>query len=130
MYMANRRFELQYSRFALLLQLLVFIGISGVLYVSLTLGLWLLSLLLLSVAWWLFQQQPKIQRFEYLSGTDWSFALHSSANIQRRSIAGMLDHHCYVVLYFTERQHVPCVIWWDQLSTAQWQQLKLCVKLH
>ncbi|MCH7308775.1 hypothetical protein MMO38_11615 [Acinetobacter sp. NIPH 1852] len=130
MYMANRVFELQYSRFAIVLQLFIFIIIICLLYRLLSIPLWLLSIVIMAVAWFVFQKKPQIQRFEYLDGQEWSFCFrHLPHSIQHRKIRQIIDHQCYIVIYFYDPLHPPCIIWWDQLSVSQWKNLKILAKL-
>ncbi|MCU4579810.1 hypothetical protein KTJ32_02185 [Acinetobacter gyllenbergii] len=128
--MANSAFELQYSRFAFVLQLLLFILILSVLYPLLPLWWWLLSVVMMSIAWLLFLQQPQIRRFQYLDHQDCSFEFSDpTLKIQRRQIVKILDHQLYIALYFSHKKHKPCIIWWDQLSYSQWKKLKVQAKL-
>ncbi|USA52231.1 hypothetical protein NDN13_12145 [Acinetobacter sp. C32I] len=128
--MANPAFELQYSRFAFVLQLLLFILILSVLYPLLPLWWWLLSFMLMTIAWLSFLRQPQIKRFEYLDHQDCSFEFSDpTLKIQRRQIVKILDHQLYIALYFSQQKHKTCIIWWDQLSHAQWKKLKLRAKL-
>ena len=130
MYTAKRVFQLQASRFALVLQLFIFVLILGLLYQSLTLGVWLVSLLIMIIAWFRLFKQPRIQQFEYLDDQDWSFSFQANHPfIQRRKISKIIDHQCYIVIYFLDIQHQPCIIWWDQLPLSQWKNLKSWVKL-
>lgn len=128
--MANSAFELQYSRFAFVLQLLLFILILSVLYPLLPLWWWLLSVVMMSIAWLLFLQQPQIRRFQYLDHQDCSFEFSDpTLKIQSRQIVKILDHQLYIALYFSHKKHKPCIIWWDQLSYSQWKKLKVQAKL-
>ncbi|RLZ10026.1 hypothetical protein EAH57_03265 [Acinetobacter sp. 2JN-4] len=130
MYMASRVFELQYSRFAIVLQLFTFIIIISLLYSFLSIFLWLLSVVIMGVAWFIFQKKPQIQHFEFLDDQDWIFCFHHfPQSIQRRTIRKMIDHQCYIVIYFDDPLHQPCIIWWDQLSILQWKNLKILAKL-
>ncbi|EPF93200.1 protein YgfX [Acinetobacter gyllenbergii] len=128
--MANLVFELQYSRFAFVLQLLLFLFIVGLVYPLLTFWWWLLSVVMMSIAWLLFLQQPQIKRFQYLDHQDYSFEFSDpTLKIQRRQIVKILDHQLYIALYFSHKKHKPCIIWWDQLSHSQWKKLKVQAKL-
>ena len=128
--MANRVFELQYSRFMIVLQLLIFIFLAVLLYHVLPLGIWLLCLGIMAIVWFRFLQQPQVRRFEHLHGQDWSFEfVNSDLPVQRWQIVKMIDHHCYIVLYFSSSQNKNCIIWWDQLPVTQWKNLKTLVKL-
>ena len=127
---ANRVFELQSSRFMIVLQLLIFIFLAVLLYHVLPLGIWLLCLAIMVIVWFRFLQQPQVRRFEHLHGQDWSFEfVNSDLPIQRWQIVKMIDHHCYIVLYFSSSQNKNCIIWWDLLPVAQWTNLKTLVKL-
>ena len=127
---ANRVFELQSSRFMIFLQLLIFIFLAILLYHVLPLGIWLLCLGIMAIVWFRFLQQPQVRRFEHLDGQDWSFEFaNSDLPVQRWQIVKMIDHHCYIVLYFSSSQNKNCIIWWDQLPVTQWKNLKTLVKL-
>ena len=130
MSMANRVFELQSSRFMIVLQLLIFISLAVLLYHVLPLGIWLLCLGIMAIVWFRFLQQPQVRRFEHLHGQDWSFEfVNSDLPVQRWQIVKMIDHHCYIVLYFSSSQNKNCIIWWDQLPVTQWKNLKLLIKM-
>ena len=130
MFMANRVFELQSSRFMIVLQLLIFTFLAVLLYHVLPLGIWLLCLAIMAIVWFRFLQQPQVRRFEHLDGQDWSFEfVNSDLPVQRWQIVKMIDHHCYIVLYFSSSQNKNCIIWWDQLPVTQWKNLKTLVKL-
>ena len=127
---ANRVFELQSSRFMIVLQLLIFIFLAVLLYHVLPLGIWLLCLGIMAIVWFRFLQQPQVRRFEHLHGQDWSFEfVNSDLPVQRWQIVKMIDHHCYIVLYFSSSQNKNCIIWWYQLPVTQWKNLKTLVKL-
>ena len=128
--MANRVFELQSSRFMIVLQLLIFIFLAVLLYHVLPLWIWLLCLGIMAIVWFRFLQQPQVRRFEHLDGQDWSFEFaNSDLPVQRWQIVKMIDHHCYIVLYFSSSQNKNCIIWWDQLPVTQWKNLKLLIKM-
>ena len=128
--MANRVFELQSSRFMIVLQLLIFIFLAILLYHVLPLWIWLLCLGIMAIVWFRFLQQPQVRRFEHLDGQDWSFEFaNSDLPVQRWQIVKMIDHHCYIVLYFSSSQNKNCIVWWDQLPVTQWKNLKTLVKL-
>lgn len=128
--MANRVFELQSSRFMIVLQLLIFIFLAILLYHVLPLWIWLLCLGIMAIVWFRFLQQPQVRRFEHLHGQDWSFEfVNSDLPVQRWQIVKMIDHHCYIVLYFSSSQNKNCIIWWDQLPVTQWKNLKLLIKM-
>ena len=128
--MANRVFELQSSRFMIVLQLLIFIFLAVLLYHVLPLGIWLLCLGIMAIVWFRFLQQPQVRRFEHLDGQDWSFEFaNSDLPVQRWQIVKMIDHHCYIVLYFSSSQNKNCIIWWDQLPVTQCKNLKLLIKM-
>ena len=128
--MANRVFELQSSRFMIVLQLLIFIFLAILLYQVLPLWIWLLCLGIMAIVWFRFLQQPQVRRFEHLHGQDWSFEfVNSDLPVQRWQIVKMIDHHCYIVLYFSSSQNKKCIIWWDQLPVTQCKNLKLLIKM-
>ncbi|WP_109441511.1 hypothetical protein [Acinetobacter haemolyticus] len=127
---ANRVFVLKRSRFALAFQFLIFIVLILLLYSLLPWFLWLISFPLMLFAWLLFLKQPQLKRFEYLDDQLCSFCFSDEiTDIQQRKIRKMIDHQCYIVIYFYDSQYQSCVIWWDQLSPLQWKILKTWVKL-
>ncbi|MCH7332497.1 hypothetical protein [Acinetobacter modestus] len=130
MYTANRVFELQYSRFSFVLQLLVFVTVLILAYQLLALSFWLLSLVVMVLFWFLLLRRPLIKRFEYLDDQHWSFEfVDTSIAIQGRTITKIIDHQAYITIYFSDTQYQPLTIWWDQLSISQWKNLKLLIKM-
>ncbi|NNP77344.1 hypothetical protein A7P54_13060 [Acinetobacter sp. Ac_3412] len=128
--MANGVFELQRSRFAMILQLLIFIAILSLTYSLLVLWIWLLCFGMMGFAWFLFLKRPQIICFEYLDHQECSFEFYDpKLKIQRRQIIKILDQQLYIALYFSQKKHKNCIIWWDQLSHSQWKKLKLRAKL-
>ena len=59
--MANRIFELQYSRFSLVLQLFIFLVILSSSYQLLSLAFWLLSFFIMVFAWFYSLKRPYIK---------------------------------------------------------------------
>lgn len=130
MYTANRVFELQYSRFSFVLQLLVFVTVLILAYQLLALSFWLLNLVVMVLFWFLWLRRPLIKRFEYLDHQHWSFEfVDTSIAIQGRTITKIIDHQAYITIYFSDTQYQPLTIWWDQLSISQWKNLKLLIKM-
>jgi hypothetical protein len=130
MYTAKRIFELQSSRFSLVLQLFCFLGINILLYQLLSAFLWLVCLLIMGWAGWSALNKPKINQIEYLCDDDWSIRFDGAVpNIEQGKLLKIVDHHLYIVLYFSNIESKTCVIWWDQLSLNQWKMLKLLSKL-
>lgn len=130
MYTAKRIFELQSSRFSLVLQLFCFLGINILLYQLLSAFLWLVCLLIMGWAGWSALNKPKINQIEYLCDDDWSIRFDGvEPNIEQGKLLKIVDHHLYIVLYFSNIESKTCVIWWDQLSLNQWKMLKLLSKL-
>lgn len=127
---ADRVFELQYSRFSMVLQLFMLLLIVSLTYSLFSLVVWLGSCFILILSWLLFLQQPRLKRFEHLDQQAWSFEFYdSSLPIQTRSITRIIDHQAYIVLCFSDPKHKNFIIWWDQLSFLQWKSLKLQAKL-
>lgn len=129
--MANQRvFELQYSRFSIVLQLLSFLGISFLSYLLLKPLFFFISVLFMCGAWALFFKQYQIKKIENLEKNLWSVEFSDpNLDIQQREIVKIIDHHCYIVIHFSDPQHKNLVIWWDQLSYFHWKNLKILVKL-
>ncbi|WP_019385421.1 hypothetical protein [Acinetobacter venetianus] len=129
--MANQRvFELQYSRFSIVLQLLIFLGISFLSYLLLKPLFFFISFLFMCGVWVLFFKQSQIKKIENLEKNLWSVEFSDpNLDIQQREIVKIIDHHCYIVIYFSDPQHKNLVIWWDQLAYFHWKNLKILVKL-
>ena len=101
MSMVNRVLSCNPVDLTIVLQLLIFIFLAVLLYHVLPLGIWLLCLGIMAIVWFRFLQQPQVRRFEHLDGQDWSFEFaNSDLPVQRWQIVKMIDHHCYIVLYF------------------------------
>lgn len=131
MYTANQRvFELQYSRFSIVLQLLIFLGINFLSYLLLKPLFFFISFLFMCGAWALFFKQSQIKKIENLEKNLWSVEFSDqNLDIQQREILKIIDHHCYIMIYFSDPQHKNLIIWWDQLSYFHWKNLKTLVKL-
>ena len=128
--MVNYAFKLRFSRFAIVLQLFTFVLIFILIYQLIAIWLCMMSLLCMAGSWFLWLKQPQITHFEHLDGQDWSFKFSDrTIPIQRRKITKIIDHQSYIVLYFSKKQHKPCLIWWDQLPLMQWKKLKILSKL-
>jgi len=127
---ADRVFVLKRSRFAFAFQLFIFIVLISLLYYLLPWFLWLASFPLMLIAWVLLLKQPQLKHFEYLDDQLCSLCFSDEMQrIEQRKIRKMIDHQCYIVIYFYDSQCRPCVIWWDQLSILQWKKLRTWVKL-
>lgn len=126
---ASRLFELQYSRFSIVLQLYLpyHFNLS---YQLLHMMLWLLSLGIMIFAWFKLSKQPSIIRFEYLDQHIWSFEFSDkNLAIQRLKITKIIDHKAYVSIHIADSSCKTYIIWWDQLSYLQWKNLKLLAKV-
>lgn len=136
MYMANhhlidthRCFKLKPSRLSVMFQcaLLLFIAMS--LYQVLNIAVFILSVVLISLTYFIFVRQAQIEQLEQLDASDWTLCYRQSGKMQRVQIIKMIDHQVYVVLYFHSKQLRPLIIWQDQLSEISWKSLKTRFKL-
>ncbi|WP_277559977.1 hypothetical protein [Acinetobacter beijerinckii] len=127
---ASRLFELQYSRFSIVLQFFIFLTILILSYQLLHPMLWLLSIGIMAFAWFKLFKQPSIIRFEYLDQHIWSFEFSDkNLAIQRLKITKIIDHKAYVSIHIADSSCKTYIIWWDQLSYLQRKNLKLLAKL-
>lgn len=125
----QRRFQLKPSRIARGFQLLSGLIILICLFQVLNIGLWIMSLIFLCIAYFLFLKQAQIQQVEQLDGLDWSIQCVNSTDIIRSQIVKIIDHRIYIVIYLADKKLKPVVIWQDQLALNHWKILKTTVKL-
>ena len=128
--MANRAFQLQRSRIAVIFQLIVFMLLMGLLYKLMSPISWLLCLLFAAGAYVYHLKVAPVVSFEHLDQQEWSLCSLNAKHMQRVSISHIIDHQLYMVVYFQPLQQKPLLIWIDQLSRVQWKALKQLAKLQ
>lgn len=128
--MVNESYELKHSRLAIVFQLCLMICMSLVLYFVISLGVWLISMILILVILLWFNQKPKLIRLEQLDQAEWSLKFERQSNITQVSLSHCIDHQFYIVLYFSDKKIKNSVIWQDQLNLMDWKKLKIRAKLN
>lgn len=122
-------FKLKHSHHATVFQLFVFIIIGFALFRILNFYLSFFFCILGIVIWWLYFQQIRAEQIEYLEDNKWSLKYSKSQEIERVELKKIIDHHFYIVFYFSNVTTKSIVIWADQLSKKEWKMLKVRVNL-
>ncbi|OOW43611.1 hypothetical protein B2J64_17665, partial [Acinetobacter baumannii] len=60
----------------------------------------------------------------------WSLAYHSQNTISRVKILKVIDYQIFIVIYFEGHKTLTSIIWFDQMSLAEWKKLKTLEKLY
>ncbi|MDC4816814.1 hypothetical protein NQ849_05860 [Acinetobacter baumannii] len=123
-------FELKYSRVSVIFQLFVGLGLAILLYQLLTPIWWLCAVILLFIGFIFFLKQAQISQIEYLDQKLWSLAYHSQNTISRVKILKIIDYQIFIVIYFEGHKTLTSIIWFDQMSLAEWKKLKTLEKLY
>lgn len=126
---SHSRFQLKPSRLALVFQWVCLFIISCCLFNIFNIVLWLVTVLVMVVIYFVFLKQAKIQKIEQLDHEEWSIQYLNSTDIQRGKIIRMIDHKIYIVIYLHDKKIKPLVVWQDQVSDIQWKMLKIRIKL-
>lgn len=126
---SHSRFQLKPSRFALAFQWVCLFIVSYCLFNIFNIVLWLVTVLVMVVIYFVFLKQAKIQKIEQLDHDEWSIQYLNSTDIQRSKIIRMIDHKIYIVIYLHDKKIKPLVVWQDQVSDIQWKMLKIRIKL-
>ena len=122
-------FYLKRSRMMIVFQAVFFVLIMLGLFQVLHPILGIILLLVGCLLWWMHFRQPYVEHLEQLDHAEWSFKMSNSTQIQRGQIAKMLDHHFYIIVYFSDQRLKPLVIWQDQMPLNVWKMLKTRVNL-
>ena len=122
-------FELKRSRYAIALQLILFLVMIWGLFQLLHITVWFLIVCIGLGMWFLSSRRSQVMRLEWLDQDEWSIQYSNSKKIVRAKVIQMIDHHLYVVVYFAEKSIKPMVIWQDQISKKDWKLLKIRVNL-
>ena len=128
--MVNERFELKHSRLAIVFQLCFMGVISLILYFAISLAFWMLSVVLMVVTFIIFNRRPKIKKLEQLDQAEWSLEFEQQNTIHRLKFTHFIDHHFYIVAYFSDQKIKNIVIWRDQLDLMHWKKLKIRAKMN
>ena len=63
-------------------------------------------------------------KIAYLDKKLWSLAYHSQNTISRVKILKIIDYQIFIVIYFEGHKTLTSIIWFDQMSLAEWKKLK------
>lgn len=125
----HRCFKLKPSRLSVMFQCLLLLFIAMSLYQVLSIAVFILSIGLVNLSYFIFIRQAQIEQLEQLDASDWTLCYRQSGKMQHAQIIKMIDHHLYIVIYFQSTKLQPLIIWRDQLSEISWKSLKTRVKL-
>ena len=67
---------------------------------------------------------------EQLDQAEWSLEFEQQNTIHRLKLTHFIDHHFYIVAYFSDQKIKNIVIWRDQLDLMYWKKLKIRAKMH
>ena len=141
MCMAKQQFQLKPSVIAIVFQLMIALLIVWLLLQ--VLSLWLSIICIIIVAWTYFKfvRARRILGLDQLDDREWSISylaprvvsqqIKSTARqieIQRVQLRQVIDHQIYIVMEF-QPAFKPVVIWYDQVSKAEWKALKVLAKM-
>ncbi|WP_445116712.1 hypothetical protein [Acinetobacter sp. WZC-1] len=122
-------FTLTRSRMAIVFQLSSLVLTGFCLYAVLTPVIWLLSLLVACVAWFVLLKRAGVRQFRQLDHQYWSLIFEPSGQTYRVEMVKMTDHHFYAVIRFRSKKVDSLLVWRDQLPEKQWKMLKTRIKL-
>lgn len=75
-------------------------------------------------------KRPQLAQIAYLDKKLWSLAYHSQNTISRVKILKVIDYQIFIVIYFEGNKTLTSIIWFDQMSLAEWKKLKTLEKLY
>ena len=128
--MVHKKFELKRSRFKIAFQLVIFLIIILLLSQVLNTTFLMLSALILSLSFFLFNRQKHVVYLAEIDKNEWSLQFGAKNKIDRIKINKMLDHQLYIVIEPEGKRSKNIVIWCDQLSKKQWKALKILCKFY
>ena len=128
--MVHKKFELKRSRFKIAFQLVIFLIIILLLSQVLNTIILMLSALILSLSFFLFNRQKHVVYLAEIDKNEWSLQFGAKNKIDRIKINKMLDHQLYIVIEPEDKRSKNIVIWCDQLSKKQWKALKILCKFY
>ncbi|MEB3753006.1 hypothetical protein [Acinetobacter sp. MD2(2019)] len=132
MSISQQPFKLKPSKIAWFFQLSFASGLIYAVFQTLNMcaGFIFAALLIFSL-WLSFYLYPKYTYFCYLGDQVWTLKLHNKQKLHQAQLLQVIGHRLYIVLYWDKTSGLkPCVIWFDQLPTADWKRLKVLAQLH
>ncbi|MFI8124711.1 hypothetical protein [Acinetobacter sp. ABJ-A23_2] len=123
-------FKLKYSRFSIIFQFFIGLGLAALFYQLITILWWLVAVCLLFISFIFFLKRPQLVQIAYLDQKLWSLSFHSEQTISRVEILKIIDYQIFIVIYFEEHKTLTSVIWFDQMPLSQWKQLKTLEKFY
>ncbi|GAA5563327.1 hypothetical protein Asch03_00814 [Acinetobacter schindleri] len=123
-------FKLKYSRFSIIFQFFIGLGLAALFYQLIPILWWLVAVCLLFISFIFFLKRPQLAQIAYLDQKLWSLSFHSEQTISRVEILIIIDYQIFVVVYFEGDKTLTSVIWFDQMSLSQWKQLKTLEKFY
>lgn len=123
-------FKLKYSRFSIIFQFFIGLGLAALFYQLIQIIWWLVAVCLLFISFIFFLKRPQLVQIAYLDQKLWSLSFHSEQTISRVEILKIIDYQIFIVVYFEGDKTLTSVIWFDQMSLSQWKQLKTLEKFY
>lgn len=123
-------FKLKYSRFSIIFQFFIGLGLAALFYQLITILWWLVAVCLLFISFIFFLKRPQLVQIAYLDQKLWSLSFHAEQTISRVEILKIIDYQIFIVVYFEGDKTLTSVIWFDQMSLSQWKQLKTLEKFY
>lgn len=125
-------FQFKPSRLMYIIHGLTFIALQVFLYWQLNLTFWIICFIIHLISSIIFiHSYHHILYLGHLDTHQWTLITqHKSQLKQQITIHHMIDHLCYIVIYFeTEHRKQSIVVWQDQLDDLHWKGLKARAKL-
>ncbi|MEQ1452102.1 hypothetical protein [Acinetobacter seifertii] len=123
-------FKLKYSRFSIIFQFFIGLGLAALFYQLIPILWWLVAACLLFISFISFLKRPQLVQIDYLDQKLWSLSFHSEQTISRVEILKIIDYQIFIVVYFEGDKTLTSVIWFDQMPLSQWKQLKTLEKFY
>jgi len=123
-------FKLKYSRFSIIFQFFIGLGLAVLFYQLIPILWWLVVACLLFISFIFFLKRPQLVQIAYLDQKLWSLSFHSEQTVSRVEILKIIDYQIFIVVYFDGNKTLTSVIWFDQMSLSQWKQLKTLEKFY
>jgi len=123
-------FKLKYSRFSIIFQFFIGLSLAVLFYQLMPLLWWLVVISLLFISFIFFLKRPQLAQIAYLDKKLWSLAYQSQNTVSRVKILKIIDYQIFIVIYFEGHKTLTSIIWFDQMSLAEWKKLKTLEKLY
>ena len=91
---------------------------------------WLVVISLLFISFIFFLKRPQLAKIAYLDKKLWSLAYQAPDARCRGKILRIVDYQIFIVIYFEGHKTLTSIIWFDQMSLAEWKKLKTLEKLY